>query len=190
MLIAGVDEAGRGALIGDVVAAAVILPKEYNINRLTDSKKLTERIRFELEQQIKDCAVAYSIASATAEEVDKLNIHHASLLAMQRAIQTLPIQPDNVWVDGKFIPDIPYSCQAFVKGDSLYPEISAASILAKTHRDRQMLELDSIYPNYGFAQHKGYPTQFHVAAIKEYGVLDGYRKTYKTIHTLLSQPLL
>lgn len=185
MLVAGVDEAGRGALLGEVVAAAVILPKDCAIKQLTDSKKLTEKTRFAVEAEIKADAVAFAIGTASPAEIDRLNIHHATLLAMQRAVEGLAIQPDSVWVDGKFTPKVSMACQAFVKGDSLYAQISAASILAKTYRDRQLITLDKTYPQYGFAKHKGYPTKAHVAAIEKYGIIAPYRRSYKTIQALL-----
>ncbi len=185
MLIAGVDEAGRGALIGDVVAAAVILPADFKLTGLTDSKQIAEKQRYELEEQIKTVALSYAIASASAREVDELNIHHASLLAMKRAVEKLTIRPDEVWVDGRFSPQLTMPCQAFVKGDSLYSEISAASILAKTHRDKQLLALAKAHPEYGFDKHKGYPTKAHIEAIKTHGVLEQHRRSYKTIRELL-----
>lgn len=187
-LIAGVDEAGRGALIGDVVAAAVILPEKHSIKQLMDSKQLSEKARFEIASEIKAQALAFAIGTASPAEIDKLNIHHATLLAMRRAVEGLDITPNEVWVDGKFTPSVAMTCQAFVKGDSLYQQISAASILAKTHRDTQLIELAKKYPNYGFAQHKGYPTKAHVEAIEKYGVLAEYRKSYKTIRKSLCKP--
>ncbi len=186
-MIVGVDEAGRGALIGNVVAAAVILPSFYETDKVADSKSLSEQKREKCASYIRSIAIAYGIGVATPKEIDTLNIHHASLLAMKRAIRTLDSSADydEIWVDGKFTPETDKPALAFVKGDALHDCISAASILAKTYRDAELRELDALYPDYGFAAHKGYPTKRHVTAIKVYGVLPEYRCSYKTIRNLV-----
>ncbi|HHS99362.1 MAG TPA: ribonuclease HII [Thiomicrospira sp.] len=187
--IIGVDEVGRGPLIGDVVTAAVILPADCNLS-LNDSKKLSEIKRQQLSIAIKEQAIAYAISYASPEEIDELNILQATMLAMQRAILDVTNQVSGrikVLVDGNRCPKIPFECEAVVKGDAKIAEISAASILAKVHRDQQMLELDQLYPEYGFAQHKGYPTVKHLAAIKEFGMISGYRKSFKPIRALIEQ---
>ena len=186
ILLAGVDEAGRGPLAGSVVAAAVILDVNNPIEGLTDSKKLSEKKRIILEQQIKQRALSYAIAEATVEEIDDINILHASMLAMQRAVQALDMRPDHVQVDGNREPDLPgYSVEAIVKGDLTEACISAASILAKQHRDRQMLELDQRYPMYQFAKHKGYPTQLHRDLLIEHGVSPVHRRSFKPVRDIL-----
>ncbi|MBN2865513.1 MAG: ribonuclease HII [Thiotrichales bacterium] len=187
--IIGVDEVGRGPLIGDVVTAAVILPADCSLP-LNDSKKLSEKKRQHLSLEIKQQAIAYAICKASPEEIDELNILHATMLAMQRAIIAVAQQVSGnikVLVDGNRCPKVEFSCEAIVKGDAKVAEISAASILAKVHRDQQMLDLDVLYPEYGFAQHKGYPTVKHLAAIKEFGMISGYRKSFKPIRELLNQ---
>ena len=184
--IAGVDEAGRGPLAGPVVAAAVIWPEAKNIKNIVDSKKLTDVKRRQMSDLIKAEANSYAIAEASVEEIDKLNILQASLLAMKRAIMALDIKPDECWIDGTFSPIMPndYSSVAmttFVKGDSLHAEISAASILAKVSRDEQLIAMDALYPEYGFAKHKGYPTAMHKEALKKYGVLSVHRQSFKPV---------
>ena len=183
----GVDEVGRGPLVGDVVAAAVILPVGCNLP-LKDSKKLSALKREELAAQIKEQAVAYAIAIATPDEIDELNILHATMLAMQRAV--LKVQETqsvitHVYIDGNRCPKLTLPCEAVVKGDDKIMEISAASILAKVYRDNQMLELDKQHPEYGFAQHKGYPTAKHLELIKKHGLIPGYRKSFKPVKQLL-----
>lgn len=186
MLIAGVDEAGRGPLIGSVVAAAVILDPQNPIVGLNDSKKLSEKKREQLFVEIQQKALAWSIAEASHDEIDELNILNATLLAMQRAVDGLKITPNKVLIDGNKTPKtMTIECEAVVGGDALHAEISAASILAKVTRDRQLLELDRQYPNYGFAQHKGYPTKVHLQAIEQYGVLAEHRRSYKPIKMAL-----
>lgn len=186
MLIAGVDEAGRGPLIGSVVAAAVILDPQNPIVGLNDSKKLSEKKREQLFVEIQQKALAWSIAEASYDEIDELNILNATLLAMQRAVDGLKITPNKVLIDGNKIPKtMTIECEAVVGGDALHAEISAASILAKVTRDRQLLALDKQYPNYGFAQHKGYPTKVHLQAIEQYGVLVEHRRSYKPIKMAL-----
>lgn len=166
-MIAGVDEVGRGPLAGPVIAAAVIL--DVPIAGIKDSKCLSPKQREHLSEEIKTHALAYAIGRAEVNEIDTLNIHHASLLAMQRAIEALPKQPHEVWVDGLYVPKVTMLCHALVKGDSLMYQISAASILAKVYRDAEMLEMDTIYPGYGFAAHKGYATAKHISALKSLG---------------------
>lgn len=183
--IVGVDEAGRGALIGNVVAAAVILPLEYNKVLTVDSKSLSERKREQSAHYIQSVAIDFAIGIASPKEIDALNIHHATLLAMQRAIESLTSPIAEVWVDGKFTPTCEHPAIAFVKGDSLHDCISAASILAKTYRDTELRELSDRYPQYGFAQHKGYPTKAHQAAIANYGILPEHRRSYKTVKAYL-----
>jgi len=185
--IIGVDEVGRGPLIGEVVTAAVILPSDCTL-ALNDSKKISEKKRQQLALDIKEQAVAYAIGHASPDEIDSLNILQATMLAMQRCIHQVAEQVEGriqVLVDGNRCPKIPFECEAIVKGDAKVAEISAASILAKVYRDQQMLELDQLYPEYGFAQHKGYPTVKHLAAIKQFGMISGYRKSFKPIKVLL-----
>lgn len=175
--IAGVDEVGRGPLAGDVIAAAVILPASYCIGYLTDSKKLTEKRRISAYSEIKQQAISYAIGRCTPCEIDEINIFQASLLAMHRAIQGLSKFPDFVLVDGKFVPkNLTMPAQAVIKGDLYEDVISAAAIIAKVTRDNEMLDLDSKYPGYGFAKHKGYPTKEHIDALKNHGVSDIHRK--------------
>ena len=183
-LVAGVDEVGRGPLIGSVVAAACILPSEYDLPNLMDSKKLTEKKRSVLNELIRSQAVAWSIAEASAGEVDEINVLQASLLAMKRAVEKLESQPEFVLVDGNKLPQWRYQAQAIVGGDGSEPCISAASILAKVYRDQQMIELGKQYPQYGFEKHKGYPTKQHMEALKEYGVLPEHRKTFGPVKKL------
>ena len=186
MKIAGVDEAGRGPLVGAVVAAAVILDPDNPIEGLNDSKKLSEKKREKLFIEIQEKALAWSIAEASAQEIDEINILQASLLAMRRAVEGLSIQPEKVLVDGNKRPQgLLMDCEAIVGGDALHAEISAASILAKVTRDRQMVELDQQYPHYGFAQHKGYPTKVHFAAIAQYGVIVEHRRSFAPVKRVL-----
>lgn len=189
--VAGVDEAGRGPLVGSVVAAAVILDPLRPIEGLTDSKKLTEKKREKLFIEIQEKALAWCIAEASHTEIDELNILQASLLAMQRAVEGLAICPTKVNVDGNQIPKgIRIACEAFVGGDLSHAEISAASILAKVTRDRDMVALDALYPQYGFAKHKGYPTKAHFAAIEEHGVIEQHRRSYAPVRRALAQQQL
>ena len=191
-LICGVDEAGRGPLAGSVYAAAVILDANNPIIGLADSKKLSEKKRDALAIEIKQKALAWAIASCTAKEIDEINILQASLLAMKRAIEAMQAQfnipPHLVQVDGNKCPKISLPCEAIVKGDSKVQAISAASILAKTARDAELYELDKIYPQYGFAQHKGYPTAAHLAALAAHGICVEHRLSYAPVKkVLLSQ---
>ena len=187
MNIAGVDEAGRGPLVGSVVAAAVILDPNNPIEGLNDSKKLNEKNREKLFIGIQQKALAWAIAEASAAEIDEHNILQASLLAMRRAVEALSIQPEHVLVDGNKIPQgLAMSCDAVVGGDALHPEISAASILAKVTRDRQMVEMDQKYPQFGFAKHKGYPTKAHFEAIALHGVIDEHRRSFGPVKKVLA----
>ncbi len=185
-LIAGVDEAGRGPLAGNVVAAAVILDVNKPIDGLMDSKKLSESKREALYDQIINDALSYAIASASVAEIDKLNILQASMLAMTRAICQLTTRPEKVLVDGNRCPDTPIPCEAIIKGDSLVEAISAASILAKVTRDRELVALDAKYPDYGFAVHKGYPTKKHIEAIEQHGVLPIHRRSFGPVKRCLT----
>lgn len=179
MYIAGVDEVGRGPLAGPVVTAAVIL--KYPIKGITDSKLLRPAKRKQLAEQIREHALCYAFGRAEVEEIDKLNIHHATLLAMKRAIENLAISPSEVFVDGLYVPKVSMPCKAIVKGDSLVSEIGAASILAKVLRDEEMEQMDLIYPGYGFAQHKGYPTEMHRTALKKLGPTIIHRRSYAPV---------
>ena len=183
--IAGVDEVGRGPLVGAVVTAAVILDPNQPIEGLADSKKLSEKRRIALAEEIKAKALSWSLGRAEPEEIDRLNILHATMLAMQRAVAGLAITPDFVLVDGNRIPQLPMPAQAVVKGDSLVAEISAASILAKVARDLEMAELDKQYPAYGFAQHKGYPTKLHFEKLAELGAMPFHRKSFAPVAKIL-----
>ncbi|WP_430456361.1 ribonuclease HII [Rheinheimera sp.] len=185
-LIAGVDEVGRGPLIGAVVTAAVILDPSKPIAGLNDSKKLSEKKRLLLVEEIKAKALSWSLGRAEVEEIDSLNILHATMLAMERAVAGLQIQPEWVLIDGNRVPDgLKGRASAVVKGDSLVPEISAASILAKVARDAEMTALHQQYPQYNFAGHKGYPTAEHLAAIKQFGILAQHRRSFRPVRELL-----
>ncbi|WP_133619837.1 ribonuclease HII [Hydromonas duriensis] len=188
-LICGTDEAGRGPLAGAVYAAAVIL--DTPIIGLNDSKKLSAKTRERLSEEIKSQARAWCIASASVAEIDELNILQASLLAMTRAVEGLSVKADWVWVDGKHFPkqllQKGYAGQALVGGDALQSSISAASILAKVARDLDCLRLDALYPQYGFAQHKGYPTAVHLAALKAHGVCPEHRRSYAPVRAILER---
>ncbi|KAF0859312.1 MAG: ribonuclease HII [Mixta calida] len=184
-LIAGVDEVGRGPLVGAVVTAAVILDPARPIVGLADSKKLSEKRRLALYDEIKGKALAWSLGRAEPDEIDQLNILHATMLAMQRAVAGLTIQPDYVLIDGNRCPALPMPSMAVVKGDSLVAEISAASILAKVTRDREMAELDHVFPQYGFAQHKGYPTAQHLAMLTEHGATPHHRRSFAPVRNAL-----
>lgn len=173
------DEAGRGPLAGPVYAACVVLDPARLIEGLADSKQLSEKKRASLADRIKQHARAWSIASASVEEIDRLNILQASLLAMQRAVMSLlPVSGALILVDGNHVPQLDYEVRAIIRGDSLIAEISAASILAKTARDAEMLQLHEIYPAYGFDQHKGYPTRAHLEAIRLHGITDIHRRSF------------
>ena len=184
-LIAGVDEAGRGPLAGPVVAAAVILDDLHPIPGLADSKKLTALKRERLFDQIRAKALCCSIAEATVEEIDELNILQATLLAMQRAVNGLRLKPNKVLVDGNQIPVLDVLAEAIVKGDSKVQAISAASILAKVHRDRLCLAMHAQYPEYSFHLHKGYGTAAHLAALQEFGASPWHRKSFSPVAQVL-----
>lgn len=188
MIIAGVDEVGRGPLAGPVVAAAVILPDNHTLIGLTDSKKLSAKKREILAEQIKAEAIAWCLGRAEAEEIDTLNIHHATLLAMQRAVQGLQIAPDKIMVDGKFCPKVDCEAEAVIKGDLKIEQISAASIIAKVARDKEMAAWQTAYPEYGFERHAGYPTKQHLKALVQHGVTPLHRRSYAPVkkHLLLA----
>tara|TARA_R110000868_G_scaffold291953_2_gene552486 strand:- start:290 stop:898 length:609 start_codon:yes stop_codon:yes gene_type:complete len=186
-LVAGVDEVGRGPLAGDVVAAAVILGDDHGIVGLKDSKKLSEKKRLVLSEQIKAQAMAWSIARANIQEIDELNILHASMLAMKRAVEQLTIQPGHVYVDGNRLPVWSYSSEPVIQGDDKVAEISAASILAKVARDAEMDAFDKAYPEYGFAKHKGYPTKVHLLALEKYGPCPLHRLSYTPVRKILQK---
>ena len=186
-LVAGVDEVGRGPLAGDVVAAAVILA-ESHLDGVTDSKMLTAERREVLAERIRDEAVSWALGRATVAEIDELNILQASLLAMRRAVEALPIQPSLVLVDGNRLPTWPYEARAIIKGDLTEPSIGAASILAKVQRDGEMIALNQQYPGYGFDRHKGYPTKVHLAALEQLGVCPAHRKSFGPVRRLLADP--
>lgn len=186
-MIAGVDEAGRGPLAGAVFAAAVILDPANPVTGLDDSKKLSEKRRIALEQEIKHRALCWSIATASVEEIDQLNILHATMLAMKRALELLQITPEFVRVDGNRLPDICFPAEAVIGGDAIHEEISAASILAKQARDRDMIVLSQKFPDYGFDSHKGYPTAFHINALNQYGVTPYHRKSFRPVRKLIKR---
>ena len=187
-MICGVDEAGRGPLCGPVFASAVILDNSLYIKNLDDSKKVTPKIRNEIYEEIKINAFDYSFATASVEEIDQLNILNASLLAMKRAILMLTKKPDEYFVDGLYAPKIAgCSLTTIIKGDSLIPSISAASIVAKVERDKHMESLHRLYPQYELDTHKGYPTKKHIVLIKKFGVNKIYRKTFKPVKSLINK---
>jgi len=183
--IAGVDEVGRGPLIGAVVAAAVILDPERPIEGLADSKRLTEKRRNLLEAEIQEKALAWALGRAEVEEIDQINILQASMLAMRRAVEALPIAATHALIDGNRCPELPCSAEAIVGGDGTVPVISAASIIAKVARDREMIELDRAFPGYGLAQHKGYPTKAHLEALQKLGVTPIHRRTFGPVRRLI-----
>ena len=180
-VIAGVDEVGRGPLIGAVVAAAVVLPENHGIIGLADSKKLSAKRRERLAEEIRDVAVDWAVTEASHLEIDEINILHASMLAMKRAVEQLSCPIDKVLVDGNRLPDLSLPAEAIIKGDSKIEAISAASIIAKVARDRMMLELHQQHPEYGFDRHKGYPTKLHFEMLKKYGVLEQHRRSFRPV---------
>ena len=186
-LVAGVDEAGRGPLAGPVFAAAVILDSRNPIKGLADSKKLTALRREKLFDEIRARALCCSIAQASVQEIDQINILQASLLAMRRAVEGLRLRPVKVLVDGNRIPVLDVLAEAIVQGDALVPAISAASILAKVQRDRWCVELDAQFPDYGFAKHKGYGTAQHLQALREFGACEQHRRTFRPVAEVLAQ---
>ena len=184
--ICGIDEAGRGPLAGPVYAAAVVLDPENKILGLNDSKKISYKKLILLSYEIKKKALDYNFSFASVKEIDNINILNASLLAMLRAFNGLKLKPDLILVDGLYTPDIEgIKINAIVRGDSSVPEISAASIIAKVERDRYMCELDIIYPQYNLKKHKGYPTKEHIRLLREHGVIDIYRKSFRPVKDLI-----
>ncbi|NRB40553.1 MAG: ribonuclease HII [Pseudomonadales bacterium] len=186
-LLAGVDEVGRGPLAGDVVTAAVILDPENPIQGLMDSKKLTEKKREKLFIEIQEKALSWAVARCNLEEIDRLNILHASLHAMHKAVDALNITPEYVAVDGNKLPNWSYPSEAVVKGDDRVAAIAAASILAKVTRDRELVALDEVYPGFGLAKHKGYPTKQHMQALEMFGVTPIHRRSYAPVKALLER---
>ncbi len=183
--LVGVDEVGRGPLAGPVVAAAVVLDPQRPIPGLRDSKKLSEKRREMLDVQIRERALAWSLGRAEVDEIDRINILQASLLAMQRAVAGLGLVPELVLVDGNRCPPVDCRVHAVVKGDALVPAISAASIIAKVSRDREMVALDELYPGYGLAGHKGYPSKLHLEALQRLGVSPIHRRSYGPVRRVL-----
>ncbi|WP_061288100.1 ribonuclease HII [Azotobacter vinelandii] len=184
-LVAGVDEVGRGPLCGAVVTAAVILDPERPILGLNDSKKLSEARREALSEEIREKALAWCIARAEVEEIDRLNILHATMLAMRRAVEGLAVTPRLALIDGNRCPELAVPCAPVIKGDAQVPAIAAASILAKVARDREMLVLDALYPGYGLARHKGYPTAVHLEALARLGPTPIHRRSFAPVRELL-----
>lgn len=187
--ICGVDEAGRGPLVGAVVAGAVVLDPNHPIEGLKDSKKLTAARREYLYEQIMEKAKAWGVGEASPAEIDQINILQATMLAMRRAIEDLTTRlgswPDKALIDGNRCPELPIAAEAIIKGDAKEPAISAASIVAKVTRDRQMMSLHERHPEYGFAQHMGYPTEAHFAALKQYGACDQHRRSFSPVRKVL-----
>ena len=184
MIEAGVDEAGRGPIAGPVFAAAVILGKKHSISYLNDSKKISEKRREMIAEDIKVNATSWSIGISTAKEIDEINILNASMLAMRRAIEGLDIKPDLISVDGQFSPETDLKVRTMIKGDQSNENIMAASILAKVYRDNYMKELDNSFPEYGFKQHKGYPTKMHLEALELYGITLEHRLSFKPVKNI------
>ena len=185
-LVAGVDEVGRGPLAGPVVAAAVILNPDAPVEGLMDSKKLSEKRRESLDIEIRQRALAWAIGRAEVEEIDAINILHASLLAMQRAVNQLTVRPDFALIDGNRCPELDCRTQAVVKGDQRVQQISAASIIAKVARDREMRQMHASYPDYGFDSHKGYPTKQHIEALRQFGVTPIHRRSFSPVRNVIS----
>lgn len=185
--IAGVDEAGRGPLAGPVIAAAVILNPRSPVVGLADSKAISEKRRLELYQEIVERSLAWGAGRAEPQEIDCINILQATLLAMQRAIANLAMEPELVLVDGNCVPKLPFPVRAIVRGDSLVPAISAASIIAKVSRDREMIRLEEEYPGYGFSRHKGYPTREHITQLARLGVTPHHRRSFSPVKRLLDK---
>ncbi|MCE9678176.1 ribonuclease HII [Shewanella sp. AS1] len=183
---AGVDEVGRGPLVGDVVTAAVVLDPNNPIRGLNDSKKLSEKKRLALFEEIQQKALDVSVGRASPAEIDELNILHATMLAMQRAVAGLRARPDRILIDGNRVPEFELEAHAVVKGDGLIAAISAASIIAKVVRDNEMAELDAKYPQFGFAKHKGYPTKAHFEALAQHGVLPVHRRSFRPVQERLT----
>ncbi|MCF6281829.1 MAG: ribonuclease HII [Candidatus Polarisedimenticolaceae bacterium] len=183
--VAGVDEVGRGPLAGAVVAAAVILDPTRPIEGLADSKKLTEKRREKLAIEIRERALCWALGRAEVEEIDQINILHASMLAMKRAVEALEIEADHALIDGNRCPDLSCSSEAIIGGDGLIESISAASIIAKVARDHEMIEMDRRYPGYGLAKHKGYPTKMHIEALQRLGISPIHRRSFGPVKKLL-----
>lgn len=188
--IAGVDEVGRGPLIGPVVTACVILPKDFILEGLTDSKKLTEKKRDEYYDYIMEHALSVSVGMMDEKVIDEVNIYEATKLAMYQAINNSSITPEHVLIDAMKLEELEIPSTSIIKGDAKSISIAAASVIAKVTRDRMMIELDQKYPMYGFKSHKGYPTKKHVEAIEKYGLIDGYRKTFKPISEMVDKRLV
>lgn len=188
-LIGGVDEVGRGPLIGNVVASCCVLPKDFKLDGLNDSKKLSEKKRDEYYNYIIDNCIAYGIGKVGPDEIDKINIYEASRKAMMMAIREVrkKVGLEHVLVDAMPLPDLDIPYTSIIKGDSKSISVAAASVIAKVTRDREMYELDKKYPNYGFCNHKGYPTKKHIEAINKFGLIDGYRKTYAPIENVINK---
>jgi len=186
-LLAGVDEAGRGPLVGNVVAAAVILDKNKPVDGLADSKKLSAKRREQLAEQIRERAIAWSVISIDAAEIDRINILQATMLAMKQSVEQLAVVPEHVFIDGNRCPQINIPATAIVKGDARVAEISAASILAKVERDAQMLALHETWPQYGFDKHKGYPTKAHFEALAQYGPCPEHRRSYAPVRRAVAR---
>ena len=184
--IAGVDEVGRGPLIGPVVAAAVILPKNYKLDGLNDSKKLSEKKRNEYYKIINKDALAIGIGIVNEKIIDEVNIYEATKIAMIDAINALKLKPEHILIDAMPL-ELSIPTTSIIKGDAKSLSIAAASVIAKVTRDNMMYELDKKYPNYGFRNHKGYPTKKHIEALKEYGLIEGYRKTYSPIKDMIEE---
>lgn len=187
MILAGVDEVGRGPLAGPVVAAAVVLPDVYELAGLTDSKKLTPRKREILSDLIKQQALDWALGRCEVDEIDRINIFQAALLAMKRAVESLSSMPDMSLIDGRFAPQLPCSTKTIVKGDLSEPSISAASIVAKVARDREMLRLHATYPGYGFDRNKGYPTPLHLEALRNNGACRIHRRSFAPVRAVISR---
>ena len=185
LLVCGVDEVGRGPLAGPVVAAAVILDPQRPIEGLADSKQLTVKKRRQLSLEIRERSLAWSIARAEVEEIDALNILHATMLAMRRAVDALALQPHRALVDGNRLPDLSCDAEAVIRGDAIHPCISAASIIAKVARDSEMVDMEIKYPGYGFDRHKGYPTKIHLRALQQLGVTLIHRRSFAPVMRLL-----
>lgn len=186
-LIAGMDEVGRGPLIGPVVTACVILPKDFVLEGLTDSKKLSEKKREEFYDYIMEHAISVGIGMMDENVIDEVNIYEATKLAMYQAVEKSKVKPEHVLIDAMKLDKLEMPSTSIIKGDAKSISIAAASVIAKVTRDRIMIELDKWYPMYGFKSHKGYPTKKHIEAIKEYGLIDGYRKTFKPISEMVKE---
>ncbi|MBD9105233.1 ribonuclease HII [bacterium] len=186
-LIAGMDEVGRGPLIGPVVTACVILPKDFVLEGLTDSKKLSEKKREEFYDYIMEHAISVGIGMMDEKVIDEVNIYEATKLAMYQAVEKSKVKPEHVLIDAMKLDKLEMPSTSIIKGDAKSISIAAASVIAKVTRDRMMIELDKKYPIYGFKSHKGYPTKKHIEAIKEYGLINGYRKTFKPISEMVKE---